>query len=46
MVGRGHRYVNQLIAKRFVLWLSENYEQGYNGDPGSFTDFQRYDGIS
>ena len=45
-VGRGHKYVKEEAAKELINWLSENYENGFHGDPISFTGFQRYDGVS
>lgn len=45
-VGRGHKYVKDEAALELIEWLSDNFELGFQGDPISFTGFQRYDGVS
>ncbi len=45
-VGRGHKCVKEKDAVELIKWLSENFEMGFQGDPNSFTGFQRYDGVS
>ena len=41
---QGYKKIKLEIAERFIQWLQENYEPGYNGDPILFEKFERYDG--
>lgn len=44
MKTQGRKKVKPKIAEKFILWLQENNEPGYNGDPILFEKFERYDG--
>ncbi|MBN2348619.1 MAG: hypothetical protein JXJ22_07280 [Bacteroidales bacterium] len=46
VVGINHRHVKKNSAEKLISQLTESHERGYNADPISFTDFERYDGVS
>lgn len=45
--GPGYRSdFSEVFIEKFLIWLKENYEPGYRGNPNYFTHFKRYDGKS